>query len=69
MASSGPFQPPSQEPFGFVTHMIHPFCRRESPQWRWENVRRGGRPSRDTGTSQSLVHKGFCPGPVLEPED
>lgn len=32
MASPGPFQPPSQEPLGFVTHMIHPFCRRESPR-------------------------------------
>lgn len=26
-----PFQPRSQEPFGFVTHMIHSFCRCESP--------------------------------------
>lgn len=27
-----PFQPPSQEPFGFITYMIHAFCRYESAQ-------------------------------------
>lgn len=47
MASLGPLQPPSQEPFGFITHMIHPLCRHESPQWRWEH----GRPDRDQPNS------------------
>lgn len=58
MASPGPFQPPSQEPFGFITHMIHPFCWRESPQWRWEN--------RDQPNSCSQV---LLPGAPLEPGD
>lgn len=60
MASPGLFQPPSQEPFGFVTHMIHPFCRRESPRWRWEKGRRGGR---WWGKAKSLFTRAPARGP------
>lgn len=61
MASLGPLQPPSQEPFGFITHMIHPLCRHESPSG-------GGSMGGPTGTSRTPAHTISCQRPLLELE-
>lgn len=67
VAFPGPLQPPSQEPCGFVTHMIHSLCRRDSPRRRWERGRRAGGVAQALGTSQILLHSDSCPEPLSEP--
>lgn len=59
MASPGPFQPPCQEPFGFVTHMIHALCRCESP--RMEVGERSG--ERHGRYKPHACSQGLPPGP------
>lgn len=65
VASPGPFQPPSQEPFGFVTHMIHPFCRRESP--RMEVGEREVWWEAQQGQAKSLFTRAPTRGPFWNP--